>query len=155
MSKLQKKPSALKRGHPTLQNMNFYTFISTSVGHFWPPGSGSGSRIRIRIHWPDWIRIQFGSGSETLNWPGFRIRIRSILGARSWSAKKWKVWSCGNSCGFASLRSKMSNLYPDPDPHQSEKPNPDQHLRRIRNTRHVIKRCRTRIYEEKTDPKQR
>jgi hypothetical protein len=23
MSKLQKKPSALKRGHPTLQNMNF------------------------------------------------------------------------------------------------------------------------------------
>jgi hypothetical protein len=24
MSKLQKKPSALKRGHPTLQNMNFY-----------------------------------------------------------------------------------------------------------------------------------
>ncbi len=31
-------------------------------------GSGSGFRIRIRIHWPDWIRIQSGSGSgsETL-----------------------------------------------------------------------------------------
>jgi hypothetical protein len=27
MSKLQKKPSALKRGHPTLQNMNFYHFF--------------------------------------------------------------------------------------------------------------------------------
>jgi hypothetical protein len=27
MSKLQKKPSALKRGHPTLQNMNFDTFF--------------------------------------------------------------------------------------------------------------------------------
>jgi hypothetical protein len=27
MSKLQKKPSALKRGHPTLQNMNFYKFF--------------------------------------------------------------------------------------------------------------------------------
>jgi hypothetical protein len=27
MSKLQKKPSALKRGHPTLQNMNFYNFF--------------------------------------------------------------------------------------------------------------------------------
>ncbi len=31
-------------------------FFSTFVGHFWHPGSGSG--IRIRIHWPDWIRIQ-------------------------------------------------------------------------------------------------
>jgi hypothetical protein len=27
MSKLQKKPSALKRGHPTLQNMNFYQIV--------------------------------------------------------------------------------------------------------------------------------
>jgi hypothetical protein len=27
MSKLQEKPSALKRGHPTLQNMNFYKFF--------------------------------------------------------------------------------------------------------------------------------
>ncbi len=43
MSKLQKKPSALKRGHPTLQNMNFYKFLSTFVGHFCPPGSRSGS----------------------------------------------------------------------------------------------------------------
>ncbi len=76
MSKLQKKPSALKRGHPTLQNINFYKFFSTFVGNFCPPGSGSGSgfriRIRIRIHWPDWIRIQsgsgYGSGSEIKGW---------------------------------------------------------------------------------------
>jgi hypothetical protein len=27
MSQLQKKPSALKRGHPTLQNMNSYNFF--------------------------------------------------------------------------------------------------------------------------------
>jgi hypothetical protein len=27
MSKSQKKPSALKRGHPTLQNMKFYKFF--------------------------------------------------------------------------------------------------------------------------------
>ncbi len=83
MSKLQKKPSALKRGHPKLQNMNFYQLFSTFVGHFCPPGSGSGSwfRIRIRIHWPHWIRIQSGSGSETLvlrsgpsqHWHGGRI----------------------------------------------------------------------------------
>ena len=64
MSKLQKKPSALKRGHPTLQNMNFYKFLSTFVGPFCPPGSGSG--FRIRIHRPDGIRIQSGSGSTTL-----------------------------------------------------------------------------------------
>ncbi len=64
MSKLHKKPSALKKGHPTRQNKNFYQFFSTFVGHLCPPGSGSG--FWIRIHWPDWIRIQ--SGYETLFW---------------------------------------------------------------------------------------
>ncbi len=54
MSKLQKKPSALKRDHPTLQNMNFYKFLSTFVGNFCPPGSGSTGPI------------ESGSGSETL-----------------------------------------------------------------------------------------
>ncbi len=43
--------------------MKFHNF-STFVVHFCPPGSGL--RKRIRIHWPDWIRIQFGSGSATL-----------------------------------------------------------------------------------------
>ncbi len=75
MSKLQKKPSALKRGHPTLQNMNFYKFFSTFVGHFCPPGSGSGFRIRIRIHWPDWIHIQSGSRSETLFSNGLAVSL--------------------------------------------------------------------------------
>jgi len=41
-SKLQKKPSALKREHPSLQNMTFLTF-STFVVHFCPPGSESGA----------------------------------------------------------------------------------------------------------------
>ncbi len=45
MSQLQKKPSALKRGHPTLENMNFYKFFSTFLGHFCPPGSGSTDPI--------------------------------------------------------------------------------------------------------------
>ncbi len=62
MSKLQKKSAAHKRA---IQHFKTWIF-STFVGHFCPPGSGSGSRIRIRIHWPDWIRIQSGSGSETL-----------------------------------------------------------------------------------------
>ncbi len=49
---------------------HFKTWIfSTFVGQFCPPGSWSGFRIRIRIHWPDWIRIQSGSGSETLALP--------------------------------------------------------------------------------------
>ncbi len=51
--------SALKREHSALQNMKFHKFF-LFLGHFCPPGSGSG------IHWPDWIRIQSGSGSETL-----------------------------------------------------------------------------------------
>ncbi len=42
---------------------NFLTFY-IFVGYFCPPRSGYGFRIPIRIHWPDWIRIQ--SGSETL-----------------------------------------------------------------------------------------
>ncbi len=43
-SKLQKKPSALKRSHPTLKNMNFSKKV-TFVGHFCPPGSGSTDPI--------------------------------------------------------------------------------------------------------------
>ncbi len=40
-----------------LKTWNFLMF-STFVGHFCHPGSGSGFRKRIQIHWPDWIRIQ-------------------------------------------------------------------------------------------------
>jgi hypothetical protein len=48
------KPSALKREQPALQKMKLIT-ISILMGHFRPPGSGSGSQIRIRgLHW---IRI--------------------------------------------------------------------------------------------------
>ncbi len=43
MSKLQEKPSALKKEHPTLQTMKFLNFFSVFVGHFCPPGFGSGS----------------------------------------------------------------------------------------------------------------
>ncbi len=43
-----------------------FLFFSSFVGHFSPPRSGSGFRLWIRIHWPDWIRIRLGSGSATL-----------------------------------------------------------------------------------------
>jgi hypothetical protein len=41
------------------------------VGYFCPPGSGSGFRIRIRIHWPDW----FGSESTTLAKTNYRYPV--------------------------------------------------------------------------------
>ncbi len=54
MSKLQEKPSALKREHPALQKMKFINFFMF-WGHFCPTGSrsGHGSRDPIesgRIH---------------------------------------------------------------------------------------------------------
>jgi hypothetical protein len=52
--------------------MNFKKF-STFLGHFCPPGSGSGFRIRIRIHWPDWKRIRIRN-------PGLRPLLSSPLG---------------------------------------------------------------------------
>jgi hypothetical protein len=39
----------------------FFSFFSRFLWVILP------SWIRIRIHWPDWIRIQSGSGSETLH----------------------------------------------------------------------------------------
>ncbi len=92
--KLQKKPSDLKREYPALQNMKFLNFFSCC-------GSGSGFRIWIRIHWPDWIRIQ--SGSETLPPPIFPHPLITFCSQSHWSAgaealhdpKKWSrkfVW---------------------------------------------------------------
>ncbi len=51
-SKLQKKPSALKREHLALQNMKFLIF-SILVGYVCLSGSGSGFLIRIRTPNPD------------------------------------------------------------------------------------------------------
>jgi hypothetical protein len=47
MSKLQEKPSVLKREYPALQKMKFINFFSMFVGHFCPSGSGYGSRDPI------------------------------------------------------------------------------------------------------------
>ncbi len=61
---------SLQLSKENLQHFKTWNFLifSTFVGHFCPPGFGSGFRIRnrIRIHWPDWIRIHYGSWSETL-----------------------------------------------------------------------------------------
>ncbi len=63
MSRLQKKPPAHKRGHPTLQNMNFCYFC----GSFLP------SWIRIRIR----IQITDPDPMARLNTDPIRIRIRN------------------------------------------------------------------------------
>jgi hypothetical protein len=49
----KEKPSALKREHLALQKIKFILLFSISVGHFCPPGSGSG--------------CESGSGSTTLH----------------------------------------------------------------------------------------
>jgi hypothetical protein len=77
MSKLQKKPSALKRSHPTLQNMNFYNFFFYFCGSF----LASWVRIRIRIPNPDPDPL------ARLNTESIRIRIR----IRNPDRKKEKV----------------------------------------------------------------
>jgi hypothetical protein len=51
MSKLQEKPSALKREHPALKN-EIYELFSKFVVHFLP------SWIRIRIHGTHCIQIR-------------------------------------------------------------------------------------------------
>jgi|688.fasta_scaffold2098858_1 hypothetical protein len=53
MSKLQEKPSTLKKEHPAIQNLKFHNFFSIFVGNFCPPGSGPGFRIRIPNPDPD------------------------------------------------------------------------------------------------------
>jgi hypothetical protein len=107
MSKLQKKPSALKREHPALHNMKlkkkFYfsgSFLPSRSGF----GFGSGFQIRIRIsntdpdqHLID-IRIQSGSGSETLQYTyyaTFFIRGRSPFAGPRGSTGLWARWRVG------------------------------------------------------------
>jgi hypothetical protein len=67
MSRLQKKPAAHKRGHPTLQNMNFLSFC----GSFLP----SWIRIRIPNTDPDPL--------ARLNTDPIRIRIRNQIRIRN------------------------------------------------------------------------
>ncbi len=65
----------LKRTSSTSDH-KIYLFLFF-VDLFCPPGSGSG--FRIRIHWPDWTRIQSGSGPETLSTMQFPPRSNRPL----------------------------------------------------------------------------
>ncbi len=62
------------------------------MGHFCHPGSGFG--VLIRIHWPDRIRIQLGSGSATLIVTPSRIAgaSRRSRPRPRWTGSRWG-WS--------------------------------------------------------------
>jgi len=74
MSKLQKKPSALRREHTALQTGNFVIF-STFVGHICPPGSGSG--FQIRKHWLTQPHLASEFGRHPDADPSFEIELGS------------------------------------------------------------------------------
>jgi hypothetical protein len=74
MSRLQKKPPAHKRAHPTLQNMNFFYFC----GSFLP--SWIRIRIRIQITDPD------PEPMVRLNTDPIRIRIRNTVSNKCWES---------------------------------------------------------------------
>jgi hypothetical protein len=80
MSKLQKKPSALKRGHPTLQNMNFYKFflllwvIFALLDPDLDSESGSGSTGPIEYG----SNPDPGSGSETLTLASSKVVLHHL-----------------------------------------------------------------------------
>ncbi len=69
--------------HPLYEAGNFFFFC----GSFLP------SCIRIRIHWPDWIRIQSGSGSATLIYTMLwcTTRATTCLIKIIYLCRKWKV----------------------------------------------------------------
>jgi hypothetical protein len=90
------------------------------MGHFCPPGSrsGFGFRIRIRIHWPDWILIQSGSagsGSTDLMesgsnpdpdpkpcffcWSDLGLILASRLGSLKWMLPRL----CGSTPGTPAM----------------------------------------------------
>jgi hypothetical protein len=73
MSRLQKKPPAHKRGHPTLQNMNFFYFC----GSFLP--SWIQIRIRIQITDPDpdpMVRLNTDPDPDPKHWfISFAVKI--------------------------------------------------------------------------------
>ncbi len=61
------------------------------VRHFCPPGSRSWFRIRIRIHWPDWIRIQYGSASGS-DWIRIHNTVQNTGNKTSYAVVGWEMW---------------------------------------------------------------
>ncbi len=96
-----------------------FPHFSTFVGHFCPPESWPGSefRIRIRVHWPDWIRILYGSGSATL----------LFSCPRAYSSPCAPHWSGGGPVYAPILPSRAYDHTPapSPPPHLARRPATD------------------------------
>jgi hypothetical protein len=94
MSKLQKKPSALKREHPALQKMKFINFFLCLLVIF---------AIWIHIHFRIWIGIKMEVRS------GSRSNAKSLLLCS-------RIQGCGSAFIFIWIRIQHFRLNTDPDP---------------------------------------
>ncbi len=90
-SKLQEKPSPLKREHSALQTSKFLDFFSIFVGNFCPSGFGSEFRIRIQIHWPDWIRIRIRNTANK-NTIKHKVKTKAMQEKKGWCSNSWNTW---------------------------------------------------------------
>ncbi len=93
----------------TFKKFFFFSF----AGHFCPPGTGSGFRIRIRIHWPDWIRIQSGSGS-LLQISADRLGFESTALNKRLGLEPWlpcHVEHCGHNGSTAAGSTRCSSCF--------------------------------------------
>ncbi len=151
MSKLQKKPLALKRGHPTLKTWTFTIFFSTFVGHFCPPGFGSNPDpdpqpwlqihdILVRIQIRESMPLTNGSGSCYFrHWPSrrqqklicFKRFISLVLFEgtfRSFFKDKNSVvdpeWFISDPIPDPAFQ-RVTDPIPDPDPDPDPTPDPD------------------------------
>ncbi len=105
------KPSALKREHPALQKMKILSFFQFFLGHFCPPGSGSGSSSsnwcgswsETLIFTPNSIiklsKYRFGirNPEKPIPDPGSRIRGQKGTGSRI------RIRNTGSLPGFGAL----------------------------------------------------
>jgi hypothetical protein len=110
MSKLQKKPSALKRDHPILQNMNFYKFFSTFVGHFCPPGSGSGSASLIITQFISAQQEVIKFAAETKEGLNFHKQMTEAMVYPGQSKKEWGFQTVGGIASFGGFQERQLSL---------------------------------------------
>ncbi len=94
-------------------------FFPIFIGHFCPPGFGSGLRIRIQPLWPHWIRIRIQNTGYFVRWWDHTVGIHKdkLLGLwklimACWfyfdNHKKLDFWNVSNSNLFLSARAKKT-----------------------------------------------
>jgi hypothetical protein len=98
---LHKERPSYRRSLPlSKEAIQHFKTWTTFVGNFCLPGSGSGFRIRIRIHWPDWIRIRNAGCGVHTNWPCCRWRTWCCCWWTPASASRWRYSSFSTSARY-------------------------------------------------------